>query len=104
MATVTGVRMRPGRSSAPDARRPLTAFVLAGGASLGAMQAGMLSALYERQGGRCICGATLGDRWHTDHDHATGRIRGLLHHYCNRHFLPWVARVGLDRLTTYLAA
>jgi len=48
MATVTGIRTRPGRSSAPDARRPLTAFVLAGGASLGAMQAGMLGALYER--------------------------------------------------------
>ena len=48
MATLTAVRTRSGRSSAPDATRPLTAFVLAGGASLGAMQAGMLSALYER--------------------------------------------------------
>src|SRR5258708_4238666 len=47
MATVTRVRARPERGSAPVARRPLTAFVLAGGASLGAMQAGMLRALYE---------------------------------------------------------
>jgi NTE family protein len=30
-------------------RRPFTAFVLAGGASLGALQVGMLRALYERQ-------------------------------------------------------
>jgi NTE family protein len=48
MATVTRVRTRAERRSAPVARRPLTAFVLAGGASLGAMQAGMLRALYER--------------------------------------------------------
>ncbi|HMJ34262.1 MAG TPA: patatin-like phospholipase family protein [Baekduia sp.] len=37
---------RPPRSVAPQ--RPLTAFVLAGGASLGAVQVGMLRALYER--------------------------------------------------------
>ena len=48
MATVTRVRMRPERGSASVASRPLTAFVLAGGASLGAMQTGMLRALYER--------------------------------------------------------
>lgn len=38
---------RPPRSRA-RARRPRTAFVLSGGASLGALQAGMLRALYER--------------------------------------------------------
>ena len=32
----------------PSTSRPLTAFVLSGGASLGALQAGMLAALYER--------------------------------------------------------
>jgi NTE family protein len=37
------------RRRAPRPRRPYTAFVLSGGASLGAMQAGMLLALYERQ-------------------------------------------------------
>jgi NTE family protein len=38
---------RTRRSAAPP-RRPRTAFVLSGGASLGALQAGMLGALYER--------------------------------------------------------
>jgi NTE family protein len=41
------IAARPPRSRRP-ARRPLTAFVLSGGASLGALQAGMLQALYER--------------------------------------------------------
>src|SRR6516165_3585354 len=38
-------RSYPGSASAP---RPRTAFVLSGGASLGALQVGMLQALYER--------------------------------------------------------
>lgn len=41
-------RQRPRRLVALGARRPRTAFVLAGGASLGALQVGMLQALYER--------------------------------------------------------
>src|SRR5213593_3861544 len=36
------------RTISPTARAPRTAFVLSGGASLGALQAGMLRALYER--------------------------------------------------------
>ncbi len=36
------------RTISPTARAPRTAFVLSGGASLGAMQVGMLRALYER--------------------------------------------------------
>jgi NTE family protein len=43
-ATVT----RPSESAHRSRTKPLTAFVFAGGASLGAMQAGMLHALYER--------------------------------------------------------
>ena len=35
--------------TAPRASRPCTAFVLSGGGSLGALQAGMLRALYERE-------------------------------------------------------
>ena len=43
-------QMQTGRRSVPkpDSRRPRTAFVLSGGASLGAVQIGMLQALYER--------------------------------------------------------
>jgi NTE family protein len=40
------IRFQPARDRAPGA--PRTAFVLSGGASLGAVQAGMLRALYER--------------------------------------------------------
>ena len=39
----------PDRLAAPAVSRPLTAFVLSGGASLGAAQVGMLEALYERR-------------------------------------------------------
>ncbi|MBV9293805.1 MAG: endonuclease VII domain-containing protein [Frankiales bacterium] len=39
-------------------------------------------ALLEQQGGRCvICGAT--PPTHTDHDHSTGAVRGLLCGPCN---------------------
>jgi NTE family protein len=49
-AAVTPVRRHRTRSRGAVARRgrPRTAFVLSGGASLGALQVGMLSALYER--------------------------------------------------------
>lgn len=45
-------------------------------------------ALVERQGNRCaICRTDKpggrGERWHTDHDHETGKVRGLLCHRCN---------------------
>jgi NTE family protein len=39
---------RAGPAAGRAARAPRTAFVLAGGAALGAMQAGMVRALYER--------------------------------------------------------
>src|SRR2546423_907398 len=43
-----GVRSSQAYRSSRGAARPRTAFVLSGGASLGALQVGMLQALYER--------------------------------------------------------
>lgn len=44
-------------------------------------------ALFTAQGNRCaICGETdppTKNKWHTDHCHKTGRVRGILCHYCN---------------------
>jgi NTE family protein len=48
MTSVTRLPRPPRRLSAVPVSRPRTAFVLGGGASLSAMQAGMLRALYER--------------------------------------------------------
>jgi NTE family protein len=48
VATVTPRPRRPPREAVARRKRPRTAFVLSGGASLGALQVGMLRALYER--------------------------------------------------------
>jgi hypothetical protein len=44
--------------------------------------------LFERQSGRCAVCRTdkpggMGNRLHVDHDHVTGKVRGLLCHHCN---------------------
>jgi hypothetical protein len=63
---------------------------------------------YERllayQGGTCaLCPSKPGTRrLHVDHDHASGRVRGLLCHRCNRQLPTWVTRQWLLRAVRYL--
>lgn len=55
-------------------------------------------AMLVAQDGRCalfqVCGSTepggRWNRWHVDHDHVTGKVRGLLCNDCNLH------RVGMN--------
>jgi hypothetical protein len=73
-----------------------------------AKQLGVDDAEYERmleaQGGGCaICGAKPKTRrLHVDHDHATGKVRGLLCHRCNRALPTWVTVSWLRDAIDYL--
>ena len=64
-------------------------------------------ALLESQGGGCaLCGATTNGKQatrslHVDHDHQTGRVRGILCGPCNQG-LHAIDRHGLDRVVEYL--
>ena len=60
--------------------------------------------LLEAQGGGCaICGAKPKTRrLHVDHDHATGKVRGLLCHRCNRALPTWVTTSWLNAASRYL--
>ena len=62
-------------------------------------------ALLAKQSGGCaICGATPKTRrLHTDRDHRTGAVRGLLCHRCNRTLAAWINSEWLVRAAIYLA-
>lgn len=57
-----------------------------------------------RQGGRCaICGGkNRAERLHIDHDHKTGKARGLLCRPCNMAVAAW-ERGGIDLIRKLLA-
>lgn len=64
--------------------------------------------MLEAQGGKCaICGTSDPGRWdflYVDHDHATGRVRGLLCSRCNRGIGLFGDSPGLlERAAHYLA-
>jgi hypothetical protein len=60
--------------------------------------------MLEAQGGGCaICGAKPKTRrLHVDHDHATGKVRGLLCHRCNRALPTWIDERWLYSAANYL--
>lgn len=62
--------------------------------------------MWNAQSGCCaICGHPIEGWPHIDHDHKTGRIRGLLDGYCNYRFLGPLERGGrarLERAVPYL--
>jgi len=68
------------------------------------LTAGEYAALLEGQKGRCaICGAPPKTRrLDHDHDHRTGKTRGLLCHRCNRTLAPWVTPAWLASAYDYL--
>ncbi len=70
---------------------------------LGITDEGYAAMLAEQGGGCAICGSTPKTRrLHVDHDHASGRVRGLLCHRCNRALPTWVTATWLLRTTVYL--
>lgn len=101
------------RASSPETRARYTDYVRR---SRLLKDYGMTQADYERmlfeQGGKCkLCNASQHGRkerfryWNIDHDHKTGRVRGLLCHTCNiaiGKYEQLTDKVGLQALITYL--
>lgn len=73
-----------------------------------AVQLGVTDDDYARmlaaQDGHCaLCPATPKTRrFSVDHDHATGRVRGLLCHRCNRALPTWITPRWLNAAAAYL--
>jgi Recombination endonuclease VII len=61
-------------------------------------------ALLASQGGGCaICDhPPRTRRLHVDHDHKTGKVRGLLCHRCNRALPSWISLAWLRSAIDYL--
>lgn len=68
--------------------------------------------IYDKQGGKCpICGQKLRKPGNkdgkpasaVDHDHKTGRVRGIVDYYCNRRIIGrYRDTTRLKRLVEYL--
>ena len=60
--------------------------------------------LLEAQGGHCaLCtGKPKTRRLHVDHDHLTGRVRGLLCYRCNRNLPTYATREWLLAAAEYV--
>jgi hypothetical protein len=59
--------------------------------------------LASQHGGCAICGAPPKTRrLDVDHDHRTGKIRGLLCHRCNRALPAWIKPEWLHKAANYL--
>jgi hypothetical protein len=73
-----------------------------------AKELGIDDATYERllaaQGGHCaLCpNVPKTRRLHVDHDHKTGRVRGLLCYRCNRALPTYVTAEWLARALSYM--
>jgi hypothetical protein len=62
-----------------------------------------LNDLVAKQGGRCaLCPASIVHRYHVDHCHNTGVVRGLLCHRCNIRLGGWDDLPWRSRALTYL--
>lgn len=61
-----------------------------------------VTAMIQMQEGRCgICSREMGTRPHIDHDHLTGRVRGILCPRCNL-ALGFIEALGVEQLREYL--